>query len=76
MKIPSDLLENWHSSQLEGTEYEFDIGILRSYIENLYLGKLVPKLKFWWFIWKFTLKDSEVAEYKSDIDISRFLFKA
>ena len=32
MKIPSDLLENWHSSQLEGTEYEFDIGILRFYI--------------------------------------------
>ena len=35
-----DLLENLQASQLDDTEYEFDIDILR-----LYLGKLVPKLK-------------------------------
>ena len=45
IKIKSDLLEYVNTSQLEGTEYESDTGILRFFIQNLNLGKLVQKLK-------------------------------
>ena len=31
--------------QFKGTDYKFDIHILRFYIENLFVGKLVPNLK-------------------------------
>ena len=39
------LPENLHSRHFEGVEYKSDIDILRFFIQNLNLGKLVPKIK-------------------------------
>ena len=44
IKIPSDLLENLYSSQLEGNECEFDIGILR-FCTNSVFRQIGPKTK-------------------------------
>ena len=44
-KASSDLLESWHSRYFEGAEYKADMGILRFFIQNLNLEKLVSKLK-------------------------------
>ena len=48
IKTSSELLENVYISHFDSTGYESDVGILRFFIQNLKLGKLVRKLKLPW----------------------------
>ena len=54
IKISLDLLENLHTSPLEGVELR--VWHQGFFIQNLYLAKLVRKLKSYWITWKFAYK--------------------
>ena len=52
IKISSDLLENVCTSQFESAQYEYNKSILRFFIQNRNLDKLVPELKSSWIYLK------------------------
>ena len=54
------LPENLHSRHFEGVEYKSHTDILRFFIQNLYLDKLVPKIKSR----QIYLKNSILANFK------------